>query len=419
MKIVLVNYRYFFSGGPERYMFNIKELLEAEGHEVIPFSVQHNKNVKTPYAKYFLSPIGTGDEIYADQVKKNIPNIIKGIGRVVYSFEAKTRFRKLLEEVKPDIIYILCVQSKISYSIVDVAASLHIPVVHRISDFSLLCPSDHYYRSDINAICEDCTKKGLYSAVLHRCNHGSLLSSIVKAASLNVERFIGVKEKISHFVFTTEHTRKKFIEGGFDTNKLSVIPTMFNDSTLNRDLQISYKPYALFVGRIDPDKGIKTLLDAFIGSQYNLKLIGFSSTGYIQELQKHLEGKQHNIEFLGRMDFEQIQKYLAECMFTIIPSMWYDNLPNSILESYALRKCVVATKVGCFLDNVHDGKSGLLFDYNDSESLKSCINMLFNNESMAIRMGEYGRTLIDTTYNEKIHVNKLVSLFEKVVKNNS
>ena len=58
MKIILVNYRYFFSGGPERYMFNIKQLLEDVGHEVIPFSVKHNRNAKTPYEKYFLSPIG-------------------------------------------------------------------------------------------------------------------------------------------------------------------------------------------------------------------------------------------------------------------------------------------------------------------------------------------------------------------------
>ena len=64
MKIVLVNYRYFFAGGPERYLFNIKQLLEDAGHEIIPFSVKHKQNVATPYEKYFLSPIGNGDEIY-------------------------------------------------------------------------------------------------------------------------------------------------------------------------------------------------------------------------------------------------------------------------------------------------------------------------------------------------------------------
>jgi len=70
MKIALVNYRYFISGGPERYLFNIKELLKSQGHEVIPFSVQHKKNVATEYEPFFLSPIGKGDEIYFSDYKK-------------------------------------------------------------------------------------------------------------------------------------------------------------------------------------------------------------------------------------------------------------------------------------------------------------------------------------------------------------
>ena len=64
MKIVLVNYRYFFSGGPERYLFNIKQILEEHGHQVIPYSIQHNLNVESEYEQDFLSPIGSGDEVY-------------------------------------------------------------------------------------------------------------------------------------------------------------------------------------------------------------------------------------------------------------------------------------------------------------------------------------------------------------------
>ena len=59
MRILLVNYRYFISGGPEKYMFNIKKMLEDNGHEVIPFSIHSNKNVETEYSKYFVEPIGS------------------------------------------------------------------------------------------------------------------------------------------------------------------------------------------------------------------------------------------------------------------------------------------------------------------------------------------------------------------------
>ena len=45
MRILLVNYRYFISGGPEKYMFNIKKMLEDNGHEVIPFSIKHERTI--------------------------------------------------------------------------------------------------------------------------------------------------------------------------------------------------------------------------------------------------------------------------------------------------------------------------------------------------------------------------------------
>ena len=68
MRILLVNYRYFISGGPEKYMFNIKKILEENGHEVIPFSIHSNKNVETEYSKYFVEPIGSRDATYFDEI---------------------------------------------------------------------------------------------------------------------------------------------------------------------------------------------------------------------------------------------------------------------------------------------------------------------------------------------------------------
>ena len=63
VKICLINYRYFVSSGPERYLFGVKDLLEERGHEVIPFSVRYRANEPTPWAKYFVEPIAGDDEI--------------------------------------------------------------------------------------------------------------------------------------------------------------------------------------------------------------------------------------------------------------------------------------------------------------------------------------------------------------------
>ena len=161
-----------------------------------------------------------------------------------------------------------------------------------------------------------------------------------------------------------------------------------------------------------------TLLDAFVGTDYNLKIIGFSSVaGYYEKLQRHIAGKQHNIEFLGKMEFNEMQEYLSKCLFTIIPSEWYDNLPNTLLESYAMHKCVVATNVGSLTENIVDGETGLLFTYKSSNELREKVSFLFQNPDKAILYGNNARKLIDTKFSIKLHVNNVIKIFNQVLNN--
>jgi glycosyltransferase involved in cell wall biosynthesis len=417
MRIALVNYRFFVAGGPERYMFNIIDLLEKEGHEVIPFSVKHKKNAPTKYEKYFLSPIGCGDEIYFSDVKKSLKDYLKSFGRMVYSFEAKKCFKKFLQETKPDIIYILYFQNKISCSIVDVAYKMGIPVVQRISDYSLLAPCGHLYDSVNRCICEKCIKNGLKNALSNRCIYNSIAHSAVKSLALLIQKFQKTSTKVSKYIFPSSFTLKKFIEAGFEESKLIHIPTPFNQNIVNPNITIEYQPFALYVGRIDPDKGIETLLDAFIDTEYPLKIIGFSSTeGYENLMKEKISGKKHRIEFLGRMDFDGIQDVLSKCLFTLVPSEWYDNLPNTLLESYAMSKCVVATDVGSLTENVVNGKTGLLFEYKNAKDLKDKVSYLFDNSAKVIELGHNAKELLDSFYSMDRHTKELCKVLSLAVK---
>lgn len=416
MKIALVNYRYFFSGGPEKYLFNIKEILENNGHEVVPFSVKHNNNVKSEYEKYFLSPMGDGSEVYFGEYnKKSLKDSVKGFSRMIYSFEAKRTFKTFLKETKPDIIYILYFQNKISCSIIDAAHSLDIPIVQRISDFSLLCASNILYRYDKNEICELCLNKSKLNAIKYKCVYNSSLYSFVKVLALEVQRFLKVKDKIDAFVYPSKFTMSKFVEAGYSQKKLNFVPTLFNNKTLRSDLNITYGDFALYIGRIDPDKGLLTLLDAFINTNKKLKIIGFSSSNYEQVLYDHLKGKKHSIEFLGKMKFDQMQEYLSSCLFTIIPSEWYDNLPNTLLESFSMKKCVVATDIGSLSENIVDNQNGLLFEYKDAMSLQEKAAYLFSNPQSAIRLGLNAHTSLNSKFGMQDHYNKLISIFNKLV----
>ena len=412
MKIVLVNYRYFISGGPERYYFNIKEILERNGHEVIPFSVKGSRNLPNDYEQYFLDIVD--DEVYFAQAKKKSPRVIlKSFTRMFYSFEAKGKFGKLLDDVKPDLVYIMHFHNKISPSIIDAARIRLVPVVHRISDFQYMCPNALFYNDKIG-VCEDCLQRKRWSCIRYKCVMNSSVYSGIKMMAKWLHDMMGVTKKIDAFVVPSEFTLGKLNEYGIPKEKLYHIPTFFN--LKEEDPEVEYQPFFLFVGRIEKQKGLKTLIEAFVDTDYNLKIIGFSNDGYEDELKSYLDGKSHHIEFLGRKSFNEIVPYLKSCLCTLVPSEWYDNFPNVVLESYAYKKAVIATDFGSLKYMVEDGKTGMTFKYKDIEDLRRKMLYVFEHQEEVKCMGEAAYNLLVKDYSPTVHYEKLMKVFSKLTK---
>lgn len=410
MKIILVNYRYFISGGPERYYFNIKEILERYGHEIISFSVKSSRNLPNDYEKYFLDIVD--DEVYFAQAKKKTPKmILKSFTRMFYSFEAKRKMRQLIRDTRPDLVYVMQMHNKISPSIVDAARGEGVPVVHRISDFQYMCPNALFYNDRIG-VCEDCLKGKRMSCVKYRCVLNSPVYSTIKAAAKWLHDMMRVTEKINAFVVPSSFTLGKLYEYGISMKKLNLIPTFFN---LKEDNPIvEYCPFILFVGRIEKQKGLMTLMKTFEGTKYNLKIIGFSNDGYENELKNYLNEKSHNIEFLGRKKFEEIVPYLKSCLCTVVPSEWYDNFPNVILESFAYKKAVIATNFGSLPELVKNNETGLTFKYADIADFKSKVKYMFDNPKQAQLMGENAYKILIKNYSPESHYQQLMRLFNSV-----
>lgn len=411
MKIALVNYRYFISGGPERYYFNIKEILEREGHDVIPFSIKSSRNKPNDYEQYFLDIVD--DEVYFAQAKKSLKVVLKSFTRMFYSFEAKSKFKRLLQDTQTDMVYIMQYHNKISPSIIDAARSLNIPVIHRISDFQYMCPNALFY-NDVKGVCEDCLKGKRLSCVKYKCVLNSTVYSAIKMAAKGLHDIMGVHKRIDAFVVPSSFTLGKLNEYGIPMEKLNHIPTFFNLKEVNP--VVEYKPYVLFVGRIEKQKGLMTLVKAFEGTDYNLKIIGFSNDGYEDELKDYLKDKQHNVEFLGRKSFEEIVPYLKSCLCTTVPSEWYDNFPNVILESFAYKKAVIATDFGSLPELVRNNETGLTFEYANTEDFRMKIKYMFEHPDEAKQMGENGYRLIESDYSPQAHYKQIDSLFKKVLK---
>ena len=420
MKIIIVNYRFFVSGGPERYLFNVIKLLQEHGHTVAPFSIKHNNNVFTEYENYFLDAMGNGTEVYAKEYNKtNINTVTKTFSRMWYSVEDKKKLEKLITDIKPDIIYILHYQNKISPSIFDAAVRFKVPVVHRLSDFGQICANSFLYRPQQKVVCEKCIQGSKWNAVKYKCVQDSYTYSAIKAAALVIaERFVHVHSKINAFVVPSSFTLNKMVESGLDRKKMNHIPTFFSSESFDADEKVSYQPFALYTGRIVQEKGLFTLIKSFVGTNFNLKIIGFSTDGFQEVLETYLEGKHHNIEFLGSKKFKEMMPYLKTCAFTIVPSENYDNFPNAVLESYAFKKAVIATDLGSLKEMVVNAKTGLLFEAQNELDLQTKVGFLLKNPSLCEEYGNNAFTKLLIEYGAEMHYKKLMNVFETVIEKN-
>jgi glycosyltransferase involved in cell wall biosynthesis len=414
MKIIIVNYRYFVSGGPERYLFNIEEILEKRGHTVVPFSIKHNKNTPSDYEEYFMSPIGKGDEVYANEYKKsNLKTAFTGLSRMLYSFEAKRKLKKLIKDVKPDIIYVIYYQNKMSASVIDAAYEMKVPVVQRISDFGHICANNIFYIYQKKEICERCLHGSRFNAIKHKCVNNSFFNSFLKVLALKIQDYRKTIKKISAFVIPAEFTGQKFKEFGVPASKIHCIPTFYNDTSDGLE-EISYGDFFLYVGRVDRDKGILTLVKAFEGTDYRLVIIGSSIDGYDDFIKNYLADKKHNIVFTGKLDFNEIKSYLKSCLCTVCPSECYDNMPNTVLESYGYKKGVIASRLGALVDLVVENETGLNFTAGDYLDLRSKIKYIFDNKQEAIRFGTQAKGKLLTEYSDNLHYERLLYLFNSL-----
>lgn len=418
MRILLINYRYFISGGPERYLFNVKEMLEQEGHEVIPFSVKSKRNVSTEYEKYFAEPMGGQDEAYFDNAKRTPKFALDVISRLFYSFHVKRRLKKLIDDTQPDVAYILHHYNKLSPSVIDACKDKGLKVYVRLSDFFLLCPQAHFLRH--GTVCERCLENGLHEAVSGRCVKNSVIGSTLKASSLYLHtKIMKCYTRVDGFVCTTKFMKERMQKAGWSGSRLHVVPTFMSDNeAINRveSPRIADK-YILYFGRFAHEKGLDLLVNAYFDSSLPSQGIKLVLVGGVMHELENLIGRSlvdmgldKDVRVINFIQSDGLSPLIRNAMFIVVPSRWYENMPNTVLEAYSYGKPVVAMNIGSMPEIVQDGVTGLLFENESASDLSQKLNVLIHdNETLQGLMDGVG--FAKEKYAKSRHYESLINIF--------
>lgn len=410
MRIIVANYRYFIAGGPEKYMFKFMDAAQKMGVEVIPFSVDNPQNDKTPYSKYFAKP-RSNQLMYAD-TKKSFRNMMGMVRATVWNYDAESRLRKMIRDTKPDAVYILHEINHLSPSIIRAAKKEGVRVVHRISDFFMFCPKYDFLCE--NEICEACLHGDYKKAIEHKCVKGSKTGTWLRVLAMKLYKAIKIFDDVDHFVCTCEFSKKKLIEGGVPAKKISCVPTFIDADKIVPCYEND--KYFLFLGRMAHQKGTIYAIEAMKylrDTDYVLKITGqVSESEEDQAIWKYIQDNQleDKVVFTGFKHGKELEDLILRATCIVCPAIWYENMPNTVIEAYAYGKPVIASDIGSLAEIVDDGVTGYLFPMKDVKELSIQMRKLAESEMLSDTLGRNARRKCEQAYNEKSHMNEVLKI---------
>jgi len=381
---ILKLHTYYQQPGGEDASFGAEvALLRDKGHTVVPLTF-HNKQLE------------------------DVPLLWRA-AVTLWNREAYSRVREAIHLHRPDILHVHNTFPLASPAVIHAAKAEGVPVVMTLHNYRLLCVNALFFRQ--GQVCEACLGRLPWRGALYGCYRESRAASAVVAGMVTLHRALGTWNLVDRFIALTEFARQKFIEGGFPPEKISVKPNFVHPDPGPGE---GRGGYALFVGRLSPEKGLGTLLTAWerLGGKVPLKIVGDGPLApEVQEAQKRIPG----VEWLGRKAHEEVYALMGEAAFLVFPSKWYETFGRVAIEAFAKGTPVLAAHIGAVGEVTEDGRTGLHFRPSDPEDLAAKVEWLLAHPNELARMRKEARAEYEAKYTAEENYRQLMAIYQTVL----
>ena len=372
---VIHGYPPHYMAGSEVYTWNLcKEL--ARSHCVTIFT-----RIENPYRAPCQVTDSMEDGVAVRRVNKPARDYI--FTDKYLDPEMDRAFRATMDEVRPQVVHFGHL-SHLSSQLPTIAKGEYgVPVVFTLHDFWLGCPRGQLIRPDLTicpgpsaAGCLECMQvafKGwidLPKIEAYRRHMREMLD--------HVDVFLSPSRTLVRFFadLGVPHRKLRFSRYGFDHGRIAAV----------RSPRASGPLRVGFMGRVIPVKGIGLLLRAFCATNGAATLNVWGPAGGDLRWLEEMTGGDPRVVFRGAYHNGEIQQVLQDVDVMVVPSIWLENSPLVIQESFLAGRPVITSDAGGMAELVQDGVNGLLFPLGDEPGLRDLLQSLLDAPEQLTRL---------------------------------
>ena len=378
LKILIAHNNYQQRGGEDSVVDAEITLLRARGHAAHLYGRSNDDIATMPKASAAL--------------------------QTLWSQQTSRELAALIQSFQPDVIHVHNTFPLMSPSLYWAARRAAVPVVQTLHNFRLLCPQAMFLRD--GKVCEDCLGKLPWRGAVRGCYRGSKAQSTVLAGMVTLHRALGTwQNKVTRYIALNEFCRNKFIEGGLPADRIVVKPNFVDFDAPAAGARSGF----LFVGRLSAEKGVDVLVNA--ARVLDSAQVRVAGTGPEAALLAGVTG----VQALGALGGDAVRAEMSQAMALVLPSIWYENFPRTLVEAFGCGLPVIASRIGALAELVQDGITGLLFDPGNAQDLAAKMRLAQAHPEQMATMGRNARALYEAEFTAERNYAQLIQIYNDAI----
>ena len=387
---VLMVHCYYRDLGGENLSFEAEaSLLRSRGHNVVVYT-RDNREIEG------LGLLGKG----------------RLAARTIWADDAYRDLAAMIRRERPDVVHVQNTFPLISPAVLHAAHRLGVPVVQALRNYRLLCASGILFRD--GHPCEDCVRVPVgMPGVVHRCYHESASQSGIVVAMQTVHRVLGTwSDAVDLFIAPSEFARSKFVSAGIPAERIVVKPNFVHPDP---GPQESPGTGAVYAGRLAPEKGIMTMLEAWrLSAPMPLRIIGDGPLRATAAAFVKRYGLSGSVEILGPRPPAEVLEHMRAAHAVLFPSEWYETFGRVAAEAFACGVPVIASRIGAMSEVVDDGRTGFLFTSGSPSALAEAVARSLADPQRWAEMGHEARAEYERLFTAEANHRQLIDIYRQV-----